>query len=88
MHAMANQMQIATPVDPAGNNLPKVNQATPGGTATSWQARPNFSYAAGKVTANFYSSTGLCYSDCTPKTQAQLCGSNSCGTVDLQTPSG
>jgi hypothetical protein len=69
--------------DPAGFALPDVNKATPGGTTTFWTVLPDgFSYAGGKVTARFNSSEGLCYIDCRPRSQAQLCGPNSCGTGD------
>lgn len=82
MKIMANQTQVSVLIDPAGNPLPKVNQPTPGGTATSWNVLGDgFTYASAKMTATFYSSGSLHYIDCTPKSQAQLCGANSCGAI-------
>lgn len=80
MNTVANQTLLPVLVDPAGNPLPQVNQATPGGTATSWTVIGDFTYASG-ITATFSSSAGLCYLDCTPMSQAQLCGANSCGAI-------
>jgi hypothetical protein len=82
MNAVANQTVLPLLIDPAGNPLPLINQATPGGTATSWNSIGGYGYSGGKMTAHFVSSAGLCYIDCTPKPQAQLCGANSCGTID------
>jgi hypothetical protein len=69
-------------IDPAGYSLPKVNQATSGGTSTSWTVLGNFGYADGNLTATFQSSIGLCYINCTPRPMSQLCGPNSCGMTD------
>jgi hypothetical protein len=80
MNTLANQTVLQVLVDPAGNPLPKVNQATPGGTATSWTVIGDFAYASG-IIASFSSSEGLCYLDCTPMSQAQLCGASSCGAI-------
>jgi hypothetical protein len=68
--------------DQAGFPLPKVNQATAGGTTRFWRVAPEYSYAGGKVSATFDSSGGLCYIDCAPKSQTQVCGPNSCGVGD------
>jgi hypothetical protein len=83
LKTLANQTDLPFPLlDRAGFALPKVNQATPGGTTTSWTVSGAFSYVDGKVTATFTSSTGLCYIDCTPMPQSQICGPNSCGMID------
>jgi hypothetical protein len=70
--------------DPAGFTLPLINQQTSGGMTKFWNVFPgDFVYADSKITATFDSSGGLCYIDCTPKrTQAQVCGANSCGKSD------
>jgi hypothetical protein len=81
MNAVAN-IDASQLIDAAGNPLPKVNQATPGGTTTSWSAIGQYSYAGGNMTAYFNSSGGLCYIDCTPKgSQAALC-KGKCGNLD------
>jgi hypothetical protein len=82
-NVVENQLLLSLLRDPAGFQLPQVNEATPGGTTTFWTVLPDgFSYAGGKVTARFDSSGGLCYIDCRPRSQAQLCGPNSCSTRD------
>jgi hypothetical protein len=81
MNKLANETPLLS--DPAGFVLPAVNQATLGGTTTFWRILPgDFSYAAGKMTATFDSSEGLCYIDCRPRSQSQVCGPNSCGITD------
>jgi hypothetical protein len=63
--------------DPAGFLLPNVNKATPGGTTTFWTSPGRFQLRRGQGDRE-----GLCYIDCRPRSQAQLCGPNSCGTGD------
>jgi hypothetical protein len=82
LQTVANQPALSVFTDPAGNPLPRVNQATPGGTTTYWHTVGGYSYAGGQMTADFASSAGLCFIDCTPKLQSQLCVINSCGTRD------
>jgi hypothetical protein len=82
MNAIANSSPIQLLTDPAGYKLPLPNQSTPGGATDKWFAVGNFSYAGHSMTADFFSDGGLCYLDCTPKSQSQLCGPNGCGTID------
>jgi hypothetical protein len=82
--ANTDKLPVQLLKDPAGFPLPRANQLTPGGTTAFWSLLPNdCSYRGGVVTARFSSSDGLCFIDCWPtRSQAQVCGANSCGETD------
>jgi hypothetical protein len=82
MQALADQTN--SPLDDStGAPWVGVGKSTPGGTPTAWAEVQYRGYSSIGVSADF-SSTGLCYVDCTPKTCAQdnfTCGiaNDGCG---------
>jgi len=60
--------------------LPVVGSSSAAGAVSQWTCDNIQSFTNGSVTAGF-TGKDICFVDCTPKTQAEVCGPLVCGTL-------